>query len=60
MKTNIYLADPAKRQQIIETVTVSSSAIEGVHAAARQAIFRVVKVAKARRPVSASSSKARR
>ena len=43
LKTNPYLKDPKKRQQIIETVTVSSSSIEGVHAAAEQAIKNVAK-----------------
>jgi hypothetical protein len=40
-ETNPYLKDPKKRQEIIETVTVSSSSIEGVHAAAKQAIKNV-------------------
>lgn len=58
--TNIYLTDPKKRQEIIETVAVSSSSIEGVHAAAEQAIFKIIKISKSRRPASVSSSKARR
>lgn len=41
LETNIYLKDPQKRQQIIETVTVSSSSIEGVQAAAEQALKNV-------------------
>jgi hypothetical protein len=44
IETNPYLKDPAKRQEIIETVTVSSSSIEGVHAAAEQAIKNVAKM----------------
>ena len=47
LKTNIS-QDPKKRQEIIKTVTVSSSAIEGVHTAAQQAIFKVVKISKSR------------
>lgn len=58
--TNPYLKDPEKRKEIIKTVTVSSSSIEGVHAAAEQAIFRIVTTSKTRRPASVSSSKARR
>jgi hypothetical protein len=38
IETNIFLKDPKNRQEIIETVTVSSSSIEGVHDAAEQAI----------------------
>lgn len=60
LETNIYLKDPQKRQQIIETVTVSSSSIEGVQTAAEQAIFKLVKTSRSRRPASVSSSKARR
>lgn len=60
IKTNIYLKDPEKRQEIIETVAVSSSSIEGIHAAAEQAIFKIVKTSKSRRPASVSSAKARR
>ena len=41
--TNPYLKDPEKRQEIIETVTVSSSSIEGVQAAAEQAIRNVAR-----------------
>jgi hypothetical protein len=40
-ETNPFLKDPALRIKIIETVTVSSSSIEGVHAAAEQAIKNV-------------------
>jgi hypothetical protein len=43
IETNIFLKDPKKRQEIIEAVTVSSSSIEGVHAAAEQAIKNVAK-----------------
>jgi hypothetical protein len=43
IETNPYLKDPEKRQEIIETVTVSSSSIEGVHAAAEQAMKNVAK-----------------
>ena len=43
IETNPYLKDPEKRQKIIETVTVSSSSIEGVRAAAEQAIRNVAK-----------------
>jgi hypothetical protein len=41
IETNPYLKDPKKRQEIIKTVTVSSSSIEGVHTAAEQAIKNV-------------------
>lgn len=58
--TNPYLKDPKKRQEIINTVVVSSSSIEGVHAAAEQAIFKIVKISKSLRPASVSSSKVRR
>jgi hypothetical protein len=43
LETNPYLRDPELRMKIIETVTVSSSSIEGVHAAAEQAINNVAK-----------------
>jgi hypothetical protein len=43
IETNPYLKDPKKRQEIIEAVTVSSSSIEGVHAAAEQAMKNVAK-----------------
>jgi len=41
LETNPFLKDPALRIQIVETVTVSSSSIEGVHIAAKQAIKNV-------------------
>ena len=47
LETNPFLKDPKMRMQIIETVTVSSSSIEGVHAAAEQAIKNVTKAEKA-------------
>ncbi len=43
LETNPFLKDPETRKQIVETVTVSSSAIEGVHAAAKQAMKNVAK-----------------
>jgi hypothetical protein len=43
LKANPFLKDPALRMKIVETVTVSSSSIEGVHAAAEQAIKNVAK-----------------
>lgn len=43
IETNPFLKDPAQRMKIVETVTVSSSSIEGVHAAAEQAIKNVAK-----------------
>ena len=43
LETNPFLKDPAVRMRIIETVTVSSSSIEGVHVAAEQAIKNVAK-----------------
>jgi hypothetical protein len=43
VKTNPFLKDPALRMKIVETVTVSSSSVEGVHAAAKQAIKNVAK-----------------
>lgn len=43
LETNPFLKDPALRMKIVETVTVSSSSIEGVHAAAEQAIRNVAK-----------------
>jgi hypothetical protein len=44
LETNPFLKDPAMRMRIIETVTVSSSSIEGVHVAAEQAIKNVAKI----------------
>lgn len=41
LETNPFLKDPETRNQIVETVTVSSSSIEGVHVAAEQAIKNV-------------------
>ncbi len=43
LETNPFLKDPEIRRQIIETVTLSSSAIEGIHAPARQAVKNVSK-----------------
>jgi hypothetical protein len=43
LETNPFLKDPEMRMQIVKTVTVSSSSIEGVHAAAEQAIRNVTK-----------------
>jgi hypothetical protein len=43
LETNPFLKDPALRMKIVETVTVSSSSIEGVHVAAEQAIKNVAK-----------------
>jgi hypothetical protein len=41
LETNPFLKNPAMRAKIVETVTVSSSSIEGVQAAAKQAIKNV-------------------
>lgn len=38
LKTNPYLKDPAKRKALFITTVSSSTAIEGVHAAVKQAI----------------------
>ncbi len=38
LETNPFLKDPAKRRDVIKTVVISSSAIEGVHAAAEIAL----------------------
>ena len=43
LETNPFLKDPETRMKIIETVTVSSSSVEGVHAAAKQAMKNVAK-----------------
>lgn len=43
LETNPFLKDPETRRQIVETVTVSSSAIEGVHVAAKEAMKNVAK-----------------
>jgi hypothetical protein len=43
LETNPFLKDPALRMKIVETITVSSSSIEGVHAAAKRAIKNVAK-----------------
>ncbi len=43
LETNPFLKDPAIRIKIVETVTVSSSSIEGVHVAAEQAIKNVAR-----------------
>ena len=57
LKTNPYLKNPEKRQEIIETFVVSSSAIEGMRSAAEKAF---IKPSDVRHLVSVSSSKARR
>ena len=61
LETNPYLKDPATRMKIIETVTVSSSSIEGVHVAAKQAVKNITRGKKTFRAshISASSSKPR-
>ncbi len=41
LETNPFLKDPEMRMKIVETVTVSSASIEGVGAAAKQAIKNV-------------------
>ena len=43
LETNPFLKDPSLRMKIVETVTVSSSSIEGVHAAAEQAMKNVAR-----------------
>ena len=43
LETNPYLKDPKMRMRIIEIVTLSSSSIEGVHAAAEQAMKNLTK-----------------
>ena len=43
LETNPFLKDPEMRMKIIETVTVSSSSIEGVRAAAEQAMKNITK-----------------
>jgi hypothetical protein len=43
LETNPFLRDPALRMKIVETVTVSSSSIEGVQAAAEQAMKNVAR-----------------
>jgi hypothetical protein len=43
LETNPFLKNPALRMKIVETVTVSSSSIEGVQAAAEQAMKNVAK-----------------
>jgi hypothetical protein len=43
LKTNPFLKDPAQRMKIVETVTVSSSSIEGIHSAAEQAMKNIAK-----------------
>ena len=61
LETNPFLKDPVMRMRIIETVTVSSSSVEGVHAAAKQAMKNVTKTKMAASPADAcvSSGKAR-
>jgi hypothetical protein len=62
LETNSFLKDPKMRMNIVETVTVSSSSIEGVHAAAEQAMKNVTKKKMAISVTHAcvSSSKARK
>jgi hypothetical protein len=43
LETNPFLKDLEMRMQIVKTVTISSSSVEGVHAAAEQAIKNVTK-----------------
>ncbi len=43
LETNPFLKDRKMRMQIIETVTISSSSVEGVHVAAKQAMKKVTK-----------------
>ena len=38
METNPYLRDPEKRDKLLKRSVASSTAIEGVHAAARRAL----------------------
>ena len=38
METNPYLKDPAKRESLLRSSVISSTAVEGVHAAARKAL----------------------
>ncbi len=38
LKTNPYLADPQKRKYLLKNSVLSSTAIEGVHAAAERAL----------------------
>jgi hypothetical protein len=60
LKTNPYLKDPELRKDIIETFVLSSSSIEGVHAAAERALSNISKRQRSTCPSSVSSSKARR
>jgi hypothetical protein len=62
LETNPFLKDPQMRMKIVETVTVSSASIEGVHAAAKKAMRHVTKSTKAIGLAHAhvSSSKARK
>lgn len=41
LETNAFLKDPETREQIIETVTESSAAVEGVHAPTKKAIINI-------------------
>jgi len=49
LKTNPYLADPLKREYLLKQAVLSSTAIEGVHAAAERALG-IKKPAKATSP----------
>lgn len=60
LNTNPHLKDPKKRQQIIETVVVSSSSIEGIHIADEKVLRKIIKTSNTPRQASSSSSKARR
>lgn len=59
LETNPYLKDPLKRQEIIKTVVLSSSAIEGVHSAAEEGLKNFIKTSVDLVPASSSSSKPR-
>ena len=61
LETNPFLKDPDKRMKIVETVTVSSSSIEGVQSAAEQAIKNISghRTAFSAAKVCASSAKER-
>jgi hypothetical protein len=62
LETNPYLKDPEMRMKIVETVTVSSSSIEGVQTAAVQAMKNVTnaKMAVSAAHACASSAKAQK
>lgn len=62
LETNLFLKDAEMRMQIIDTVTVSSASVEGIHAAAEQAMKNIAKAKTAASAAHArvSSGKARR